>query len=294
LSARSRTAAGGRQRRERRSGPLTLEEFPGIAPEALAFFNTPMEECDPDLLHSVFETFAELIEPAMSGRSRAPDVQDVFRALSSRVAAARAAAPDTPPEPPPAPAAAAQDSPGIPLDLPLGALPAAGEAAVIAAMDPQGTTPGLPDPALPQDPAGPQHPALPQADSTAGAECATDQETSAQDQPNAPPAVPPWCGGFAGNASAPGAHTPGQNGITPRRPRCAASSGRPPFRAQILVLRGANHPFDKRNINRFVPRPPRLFCYPACAGPAAILGAPTRHAILVRYARGHRLAVPLY
>lgn len=29
-----------------------------------------------------------------------------------------------------------------------------------------------------------------------------------------------------------------------------------------------------RNVIRFVPRPPRQLCYPACAGPPAIPGAP--------------------
>ena len=157
LSARSQAAAGVRQRRERRSGPLTLEEFPGIAPEALAFFNTPMEECDPELLHSVFETFAELIEPAMSGRSRAPDVQHVFRALSSRLAAVRAEAPDTPPAAPPEPPASAdasRNTPGMSFDPWPEASPELAEAAVIAATNPQETTPDLPDPALPQDPRG--------------------------------------------------------------------------------------------------------------------------------------------
>ena len=163
LSARSQAAVGARPRR---NGPLTLEEFPGIAPEALAFFNTPMEESDPELLHCVYQTFAELIEPAMSGRSRAPDVQDVFRALSSRLAAARAEAADqrpaAPPEPPPASADASRDAPGIPLDPRPEASPEPAEAAVIAAMNLQETTPDLLAPVLPQEGTGPHDPAGPQ------------------------------------------------------------------------------------------------------------------------------------
>ena len=284
LSARSQAAVGARPRR---NGPLTLEEFPGIAPEALAFFNTPMEESDPELLHCVYQTFAELIEPAMSGRSRAPDVQDVqdvFRALSSRLAAARAEAADqrpaAPPEPPPASADASRDAPGIPLDPRPEASPEPAEAAVIAAMNLQETTPDLLAPVLPQegtgphDPAGPQNPALPWADGVPEAACAADPESTTQDQPGAVPTVPPWCDRFAGNTNAPGAHTPDRSGITARRSRRALFRGRPSFGLRNFVLLHGNSTFSCRNIIRFVPRPPRLLCYPACAGPPAIVGAP--------------------
>ena len=301
LSARSQAAVGPRPRR---NGPLTLEEFPGIAPEALAFFNTPMDESDPELLHCVFETFAELIEPAMSGRSRAPDVQDVFRALSSRLAAARAEAPDTPPaappEPPPASADAARDAPGIPLDPWPEASSGPAEAAVIAAMNLQETTPGLLVPVLPQEgmgprnPAGPPTPALPWTDGAAAAACAADPESATQDQPGAVPTVPPWCDRFDINTNAPGAHTPDRGGITARRSRRALFRGRPSFGMRNFVLRRGNSTFSCRNMIRFVPRPPRLLCYPACAGPPAIVGAPNPARVLARYARGHHMAVPLY
>ena len=247
LSARSQAAVGARPRR---NGPLTLEEFPGIAPEALAFFNTPMEESDPELLHCVYQTFAELIEPAMSGRSRAPDVQDVFRALSSRLAAARAEAADqrpaAPPEPPPASADASRDAPGIPLDPRPEASPEPAEAAVIAAMNLQETTPDLLAPVLPQegtgphDPAGPQNPALPWADGVPEAACAADPESTTQDQPGAVPTVPPWCDRFAGNTNAPGAHTPDRSGITARRSRRALFRGRPSFGLRNFVLLHGN------------------------------------------------------
>ena len=276
LSARSRMAAGARQRRERRSGPLTLEEFPGIAPEALAFFNTPMDECDPELLHSVFETFAELIEPAMSGRSRAPDVQDVFRTLSSRLAAVRAEAPEaaaaTPPESP-ASADVSPASPGMSFDPRPETSPEPAKAAMIAATNPQETTSDLPHTPLPQDPARPWDPALPQADAADGIEYAADPDTAAQVQPNAAPAELPSSDHFV-NTSAPGAHTPDRSGITPRQPRRALFRGDPSFGMRSFVLPLGKSKFSARSNARFVPRPPRLLCYPACAGPPAILGAP--------------------
>ena len=270
LSARSQAAASVRQRRERRSGPLTLEEFPGIAPEALAFFNTPMDECDPELLHSVFETFAELIEPAMSGRSRAPDVQHVFRALSSRLAAVRAEAPDTPPAAPPAPASAdaSRNTPGMSFDPWPETSPELAKAAVIAATNPQKTTPDLPDTALPQDPARRRDPALPQPDGAGGIQCAADPDTAAQVQPNAAPAVLPSSDHFV-KTSAPGAHAPDRSGIAPRQPRCALFRGDPGFGMRNFVLPLGKFKFSARsNISiRATPAtPPVLSCLRRASG----------------------------
>ena len=147
-------------------------------------------------------------------------------------------------------------------------------------MNLQETTPDLLAPVLPQegtgphDPAGPQNPALPWADGVPEAACAADPESTTQDQPGAVPTVPPWCDRFAGNTNAPGAHTPDRSGITARRSRRALFRGRPSFGLRNFVLLHGNSTFSCRNIIRFVPRPPRLLCYPACAGPPAIVGAP--------------------
>ena len=322
VSFGTRAAAGARSHHKRHDGPLTLEEFPGIAPEALAFFNTPMDESDPELLQCVLEGFAELIEPFLSGRGRAPNAQDVFRALSNRLAAARAkaadAAPATPPvqpEPPPvqpepprgqaeqspgqaeqspASAGAFRDASGIPFDPRPDASPDPGAAAVIDATNPQETIPEPPDPAWPQDPmgsndpamppdpalphdaAGQREPASPQAAAAAVAECAADPEIATQDQPYAPPAEPSWPDPFVRLAGAPAAHTPPSADIARRRSRRAPSSGRSGCATPNQALPDRDNTLRSRNKTRFVPRPPRLLCYPACAGPPAIPGAPNR------------------
>ena len=293
LSARSQAAASVRQRRERRSGPLTLEEFPGIAPEALAFFDTPMGMRSRVAAQCVRDVRRTDRAGDERPKPRAGRAARVSRA-DSRLAAVRAEAPDTPPAAPPAPASAdaSRNTPGMSFDPWPETSPELAKAAVIAATNPQKTTPDLPDTALPQDPARRRDPALPQPDGAGGIQCAADPDTAAQVQPNAAPAVLPSSDHFV-KTSAPGAHAPDRSGIAPRQPRCALFRGDPGFGMRNFVLPLGKFKFSARSNTQFVPRPPRLLCYPACAGPPAILGAPNRRAILARYARGHRLAVPL-
>jgi hypothetical protein len=66
---------------------LSEEACPGLSPEARAFFNTPLEECDPEVLGVVLEALAGLIAGSMTPREGMRDMRDVFLALSSRMEA---------------------------------------------------------------------------------------------------------------------------------------------------------------------------------------------------------------
>ena len=94
-------AAVPEQSREPADLDFTAEAFPGLTPEARAFFNTPLEDCDPEVLGVVLEALAELIKGAMEPHEGMRDVQDVFLALSSRMAAVSGGAGHAPPTAPP-------------------------------------------------------------------------------------------------------------------------------------------------------------------------------------------------
>ena len=59
-------AAVPEQYRESADFDFSREAFPELSPEARAFFNTPLEECDPAMLSVVVEALAELIAGAMA------------------------------------------------------------------------------------------------------------------------------------------------------------------------------------------------------------------------------------
>ena len=134
LFRRRSMAAVPEQYREPPDLQFTAEAFPALSPEARAFFNTPLEDCDPAMLGVVLGALAELITGSMTPREGMRDAQDVFLALSSRMAAVTGEAGQAPP-------AALPEAAAAPADL-----------AAPAAIDPQAAAPDLPGPA-PSSPA---------------------------------------------------------------------------------------------------------------------------------------------
>ena len=102
--------------------PFTQEEFPGLSPEACAFFSTPLEDLDPTILPHALRAFAEKIAELMPPEADMGDAQELFSSLlggfteilEARSGAPPEAASDT------APAAATAALPDAPVD----ALPA--------------------------------------------------------------------------------------------------------------------------------------------------------------------------
>ena len=88
-------AAGPQQPGKPSDSELIDATFPGLRPEVRAFFNTPVGECDPELLGVVLEALAEFIAGAMTPQEGMRDTQDVFQTLSNRLAAMLEAAPST-------------------------------------------------------------------------------------------------------------------------------------------------------------------------------------------------------
>ena len=66
--------------------PFTPEAFPGLTQEACAFFNTPLEECDPRMIRIVLSALAESIAGAMPPGVGGPDAGAVFATLWGRMA----------------------------------------------------------------------------------------------------------------------------------------------------------------------------------------------------------------
>jgi hypothetical protein len=102
--------------------PFTPETCPGLSPESCAIFNTPLEDCDPNMLCAVFSVLAELIverRPAEAGGRQ--DVEAVLANLWDRLKIATGEArpgglPDAAPvtQPDAALAAAADPAPAVP------------------------------------------------------------------------------------------------------------------------------------------------------------------------------------
>ena len=105
---------------------FTEAAFPELSPEARAFFNTPVEQCDPDLLCIVLEALVEFIARELTPQEGMQDSQDMFLALRARLAAVRGEAEDAPP------AALAEVAAAPPADLP--------EVAAAPGLPPRATT----------------------------------------------------------------------------------------------------------------------------------------------------------
>ena len=91
--------------------PFTPEAYPGLSPEACAIFNTPVEECDPDLLRLVLSALALHIADSLPP-DLGLDAKALFSTLWGRLNTVPGEArPDARPAEQPAPApAAAKDA----------------------------------------------------------------------------------------------------------------------------------------------------------------------------------------
>jgi hypothetical protein len=63
------------------NAPFTLEEFPGLLPEACAFFNTPLEDLDPEILPCLLAAFAESVAALLPPELGMTDPQELFSDL---------------------------------------------------------------------------------------------------------------------------------------------------------------------------------------------------------------------
>ena len=68
--------------------PFTPEAFPGLTPEFCTFLNTPLEECDPEMLTLLYAVLAEHIAAVMPAEAGMGDAGEVFSKLWGRLAAA--------------------------------------------------------------------------------------------------------------------------------------------------------------------------------------------------------------
>ena len=96
--------------------PFSPEAYPGLSPEACAFFNRPAEECDPDTLQLVLAALARHIADSMPPELGI-DAEALFSTLWGRLGTVPVeAAPDAAPaeEPAPAPAPAQDAEPDAP------------------------------------------------------------------------------------------------------------------------------------------------------------------------------------
>lgn len=134
-----RRKRGGMSRREVRrflrrldgDTPFTPEAFPGMSPEACAFFNTPLEECDPAMVEASLAALAQLLAPMVPAEAGMGDADAVLTYLWGRVGGAfPPPATDAPAEPEPAAAIEpTPDAPASPDMQPRTMLSAADEAA---------------------------------------------------------------------------------------------------------------------------------------------------------------------
>ena len=147
---------------------FTPQAFPSLTPEACAFLNTPLEECDPDILLFMFSGLTDYLLALPEGADT-PDPMELFATLWARLGEVRGGAPrqatpaDAPDAASIAPADAAPDpSPASPdplPDMPMAAQP--DNAAVIVAIDAPETAPDATP--LPQPPLESMQPASPEA-----------------------------------------------------------------------------------------------------------------------------------
>jgi len=255
LFHRRRTlAAVPEQSRELADFDFTAEAFPELTPEARAFFNTPLEQCDPEMLGIVLEALAEQIARAMAPQEGMQDVRDVFLALSSRMAAVSGEAGHAPPAAPPEGAAAPANAGGTATIDKLAASAASADLA-----------PQIPGSALSPDAAAPE------SEETAVAPGASAASGGATDQPATTPAGPQASGSPVSGSSTKHVCALHPSRVTPRHARRRLFRDRPGFATRSLGLARRNVLCRIRYVIRTLPRPARLLCYAACAGPFALL-----------------------
>jgi hypothetical protein len=260
-----------RARRQPRHAPISVpdrhadlafteEMFPDLTPGARAFLNTPLEDCDPAMLGLVLEALANAIAGEMTPQEGMRDARDVFLALSSRLGALTGGMQGTTPETP---------------ETVAGDPDATGQ---------QAAAPGLPDSAPAPEPA------VPPPDDSAGGEAAA--ATAGPGQPAAPPVAQPPSGTAPIDTATKTTQAPHDSGVGPRLSRRRSWCGGWRVAAGRFAVPERKTLFHGRNIVGCVPRPARLLCYAACAGPPASPGAPDPARPVTRHARGHRMAVP--
>ncbi|HUB45858.1 MAG TPA: hypothetical protein VMB73_12800 [Acetobacteraceae bacterium] len=130
--------------------PFTQEEFPGLLPEAAAFFSTPLEDLDPELLHLSLAVVASKIAELMPPESGMPGAEALHATLWGQLAPQlHAFGPHAPPHPAPPTAA------GSPPETPPAALPQRSPSAPPAA-SPAEQLASPPPPPRAQSPAPPR------------------------------------------------------------------------------------------------------------------------------------------
>ena len=78
--------------------PFTLETIPGLCPEIRAILNTPLEDCDPEMLRVLLASFAQAVALSMPPEVGSTDAGLLFSELWGRLAEALGdASPDAPP-----------------------------------------------------------------------------------------------------------------------------------------------------------------------------------------------------
>jgi len=255
--------------------PFTQEEFPGLSPEACAFFSTPLQDLDPELLHRLLGAVAETVAKLMPPEAGMTDAQELFSLLQRRFdAVPDPAMPDRPPcrEQYAAPAAPADASP----------------AQAQLAPRPETRAPAAPDNAAGAPAAVSDSKAPPQPAGMPGLPIAASAATAAHGASGAPPLMQPPSGAFCSGAPVPsadsGAPAPSADSGTgvpsadnralapgPRRVTARAlPRPRRPLRSRRVTPPGRGLTFRNRNIMPCPSRqslPPRP-CYAARASPA--------------------------
>lgn len=107
-----RAASRARTPRSRRGdAPFTPDAYPGLPPDVRDFLNTPVKDCDPDLLRFVLSVLVRHIADSLPPEL-GMDAKALFASLCDRLGAPSGEAPPAaaPAEPPPAPNQAQADN----------------------------------------------------------------------------------------------------------------------------------------------------------------------------------------
>jgi hypothetical protein len=183
---------------------FTPEACPGLSPEFCTFLNTPLEDCDPDMLRVLLAALADTLAELMPPEANIADLSPLFATLRGLAANAPDATgldplPAVPPpskaEPVPAEPAAASDSQALASPaVPPEALPAAPVLSTDTRPDAQSEpSPSLPEPqqATPEDDTAPA--AIPVSAITPDATSLPEPISQADRQrPDLPPPGLPW------------------------------------------------------------------------------------------------------
>ena len=102
-----------RPRDVRAANPFTPEAFPGLSREAYAFFNTPVGQCDPEMLRVVLFAFSRNLARRLPPELQGTDADALFAKIWDRLSPALdAAAPDRSPPGQPSPTPDASNDAG--------------------------------------------------------------------------------------------------------------------------------------------------------------------------------------